>query len=83
MLKLFPMTHMSILFFLSRLRCEGLFVGFFAVILTIVNVYSVRLSAALLTWLSFFKILVIAFVIILGTWKLSQQGEWYIFLQTY
>ena len=82
MLKLFPMTHMSILFFLSRFRCE-VFLCFFAVILTIVNVYSVRLSAALLTWLSFFKILVIAFVIILGTWKLSQQGEWYIFLQTY
>lgn len=45
------------------------------VLLMMVNVYSVKLSARLLTWLSSFKILAIAFVIVLGIWKLIRQGD--------
>ena len=47
----------------------------FLVLITIVSIYSVRLSASLLTWLSFLKIVAIVFVIILGMWKLIQRGE--------
>ena len=44
-----------------------------------VSIYSVRLSAALLTWLSFLKMVAISFDVILGMWKLIQQGELYNF----
>ena len=45
-----------------------------AVLLTIVNVYSVKVVAKLLTWLSSLKFLAFAFIVILGIWKLIQHG---------
>ena len=44
------------------------------VVLTMVNVYSVKASAWLLTWLSSIKTLALAFIIVLGVWKLIENG---------
>ena len=54
--------------------------SYILVVITIVNVYSMRLSAGLLTWLSSLKILAIAFVVILGMWKLIQRGNVFCFV---
>ncbi len=43
-------------------------------LLAIVNLYSVRIAARLLNWLSSMKLLALVFVIILGVWKLIQHG---------
>ena len=43
-------------------------------LLTIVNVYSVKLAAKLLIWMSSIKMLALCFVIILGIWKLIENG---------
>ncbi len=45
-----------------------------AVLMTIVNLYSVKVAAKALTWLSSIKFLVFAFIIIIGVWKLIQNS---------
>lgn len=39
-----------------------------------VNVYSVKVVAKTLTWLSSIKFLAFSFIIALGVWKLIQNG---------
>ena len=46
-----------------------------AVLLTIVNVYSVKLVTRLLNWLSSLKFLAYAFLVVLGIWKLIERGN--------
>jgi amino acid transporter len=50
------------------------FILYIIVVVTFVNIYSVRLSATFFTWLSSVKILIFVFIISLGVWKLIERG---------
>ena len=47
---------------------------FLAVFLCIVNMYSVKVSAWMMTALTFLKLLVLSFVIALGVWHFIDKG---------
>ena len=48
---------------------------FHSVIVTLVNVYSLKLTAMIINILSVAKLLALGFIIILGIWQLIEGGK--------
>ena len=58
-------AHMHVLFCLHSL----------AVLMTSVNIYSVKLAARLMTALSSLKLIALAAIVVLGAWHFIRKGE--------